>query len=119
MGDPWQKKQVENFKKDCDRAIEQASEDRLIRLREVTKLSFTLKPDGPNRYIPGEKVIVMADASGVRVIRGYEQVGTVQGEGAEKLRQALSEKGGLGAVQLRVTEVAPLSRVARGEFLGI
>jgi hypothetical protein len=118
MGDRWRKAQVGNFRKRCDLAMREVSERHLIIRPDVMTTIFTLKPDVNRGYVVGENVLaMMADDRSVAIVRGHERIGTVDGDGADKLRDVLSAIEGPGVAQLRVLDVGALSGVATAAVL--
>jgi hypothetical protein len=119
MGDKFRKQQNKNFAKGRDRAFEEAGKPRLFDRPESVKTIFTVTPLPGQECRVGEQLLaLMADASGpVQVVRGFERIGVVEGDGGDVLRTAISNPRGPNVAELRIIGVSVISGTAKAEVV--
>lgn len=115
MGDPHRKQQVRNARKRKEITLRDISQPRLPGVPVIGSIRYTLTPKAESGYVPGEKLIVMADENSLRVVRAHECIGSVDGDGAAALREMLCASNCVAEVQ--VTDVSELSGIAHAEVL--
>jgi hypothetical protein len=118
MGDTYKKQQVKNAQKRREIAAREAAEPRLNVNVSKAEMKLVLMPGTDADYTCGERLAVLAGDNSLKVVRkGFEQIGHVEGEAAENLRNLFAVNGGTNVIQVVVTDVAALSGVANAEIL--
>ena len=115
MGDNFLKRQVENFKKGRDLAMNELDQLQLFNRPEVNRTVYTVIPR-ENCHLQKDEVLTVfasADGSSATLSRGHRKVGEVVGDGAQSLAHVLGERGTGGIANLQITEVSGISRVGR------
>lgn len=119
MGDRFRKQQIKNFQKGRDRAFREAGVPRLFERPESVKTIFTIQPVPGETCHEGERLLALVDTGGgaVQVVRGYQKVGVVDGDGGELLKTAIANPQGPGLAELRIIDVSVLSGAAKAEVV--
>lgn len=115
MGDNFLKKQIENFEKSTDSAMDAFERAGLIRRSDVFAKAYKAKPLDGVTFEPGETLYAVATRFGVRLGRGHRHVGEIPGQGAAELGESLKTVGSV--VKVRVVNVSDVSRRARIEVI--
>ena len=119
MGDLFKKQQAKNFQRGRDRAMLEAAMPRLFDRPDYFRTKLTVHPLNGDKYTVGEQVLALIDdANGpVKVVRGYQKIGTIEGDGADILKQAILKPDGPHTARLRVMEVSEISGTANAEIV--
>jgi len=120
MGDNFLKQQAENFRKRRDLGMEELHAPKLFTRPEVFEREFAISPDQGEHLTAGETLMVAADTSAgcVAIARRSRRVGTVHGEGALVLMDALADEDTPGIALLEVFDVSELSGAGRARLAG-
>jgi hypothetical protein len=108
MGDNLLEGQVKNSRKRRDRAMTEMQLPSLLYRPELVRQVFTVKPVGDEEFREGEILLAVPtdDEPRIGVIREYNRIGIIDGEGAIVLGQALADTG---VAKLKIEKVLTLS----------
>ena len=115
MGDNFLRQQAKNFRKRKDLALEKASHPPLFRRPDDVTRIFLGKPCSNKEYTAGERLWAMLEPQDqtVALVRNHQKIGFVDGEGADVLKDALTNQDGPALVPMRVRRVLGLSQIAQ------
>jgi hypothetical protein len=111
MGENVLKGQVKNFKKGTDRSLQDLAVPTLFDRPDIVSTVYTATPVGGCVLANGDQLEAHSAADGrcVHLVKGHIVIGTVGGDGANSLLEALREPGGPGVVPMRVRKVSSVS----------
>ncbi len=117
MGDNVLEGQVNNSRKRRDRTMAEMQVPPLFTRPEIVRQVFTLKPVEGATFQEGEVVLAVRTSGdgSIDVTRDYRRIGTVDGDGAKVLGQALAET--TGVAKLVVREVLGISGLGKAEIV--
>ncbi len=118
MGDNFLKQQVENSRRGRDRAVAEMERPTLFSRPDIVNTSYPVVPLEGVTLESGELLNAIAAGPGqIDLARCHQRVGRLEGEPAAVLGDALCQDGAGGFVQVRITEVCPLSGVAQARIV--
>ena len=116
MGDNFLEGQTKNARKRRDRAMAEVQHPTLLDRPEIVRTVYTVRPVDGEQLEGGETLLVVR--TGVNqhldVLRGYLKVGTIDGDAAKALGEALSQTS--GAAKIRISRVSSLSGIGQAEI---
>jgi hypothetical protein len=117
MGDNVLEGQVNNARKRRDRAMAEMQLPPLFSRPEIVRQVFTVKPAEGITLQAGETLLaVRIDGQlDIGITRDYSRIGTIGGDGAKVLGQALADTSGVATLVVR--EVLGLSGLGKAEVV--
>lgn len=111
MGENVLRGQVKDFQKGRDRSLQDMAAPTLFYRPDVIATNYTAAPVNGSRVEPGKVLYgyVSADGQSVNLADGHRTVGTMSGDGAKTLIDAIRSTEGLGFAAMKVTEVSEIS----------
>jgi hypothetical protein len=118
MGENFLLQQVKNFRKGRDLAYSQLGAPVLIARPEVINTSYTAKPYSDSVFQVNEVLYAQPGESDdhVDLVRGHRTVGHIDGESGWALGEVLRAPGNPGIVEVVVSDVSSLTRIAHVEI---
>lgn len=111
MGENVLRRQVKDFEKGRDRSLRDMAAPTLFDRPDVIATKYTAAPVNGSPVQPGDILHghVSADGQCVNLADGHRTVGTISGDGAKTLIDAIRGTQGLGFAAMKVTEVSVIS----------